>query len=111
MDGYRGILWHSGEAGSYPCTWKDGDVIGLACDLTLNDIEEPSFSIQVSVNGEFQHSGVAFSLPPNLEGLYPAVTSMAGSVRLRLGGRLQPFLYKPPAESYQPMATFARASI
>ena len=108
VDGYRGMLWHSGEAGEYQPAWKVGDVIGLACNLVKQDSEESSCFIQVSVNGRFEDDSIVFKLPSNLQGLYPAVTSMAGSVRIRLGGLLMPLLYKPPNEMFLPMATFAR---
>ena len=80
---------------AYDCTWKAGDVIGLACDL-----EE--MQIHVSVNGEFAApNGVVFKLAPDAvgDGLFAAFSGLKGKVRYNLGD----FTYDPPAKDFFPL--------
>ena len=99
VDGARQLKWHNGEE-IYPCTWKVGDVIGLACDLN-------TMQMYVSVNGSFAApNGVVFELDSDAagDGLFAAFTGVSGKVRYNLGEA--PFKHAPPAADYQAFAAF-----
>jgi hypothetical protein len=52
LDGERGLRWH-GETGQQALAgpkWKQGDVVGLALDLSTG-------ALHVSVNGEYPEGG------------------------------------------------------
>ena len=100
VDGTRQLKWHNGENETYCCTWKVGDVIGLACDLN-------TMQMNVSVNGSFAApNGVVFELDPDAagDGLFAALTGSNGKVRYNLGEA--PFKHAPPATDYQAFAAF-----
>jgi hypothetical protein len=93
VDGERFVLWHDGER-AWPLTrpWKQGDVIGLACDLERGQI-------LASVNGSWEAPcGVVFNLPQDLQGLHPAFTMASGKVRYNFGEA--PFRYEMPEEGF-----------
>ena len=80
VDGARQLKFHNGEE-PYECTWKQGDVIGLTCDLD-------AMRVHVSVNGSFAApNGVVFELAPEAvrDGLFAAITGYSGKVRCNLG--------------------------
>ena len=100
VDGARQRKWHNGEE-TYPCTWKLGDVIGLACDLN-------TMQMHVSVNGNFAApNGVVFELAPDAvrNGLFAVFSGMSGKVCYNFGEA--PFKHAPPAADYQAFAAFA----
>ena len=69
VDGVREVKFHEGKV-PYECTWKEGDVVGLACDLERGQV-------LVSVNGSFAPpNGLAFELPPAAvwRGLFAALS-------------------------------------
>jgi ankyrin repeat protein len=95
VDGQRCMLWHDG---SCPWTlleheqWKQGDIIGLACDLECG-------KILASVSGSWEAPcGVVFELPDDLTGLHPAFTSRGGKLRYNFGER--PFRYEMPGDGF-----------
>ena len=78
--------------------WREGDVVGLACDLRAG-------RMLASLNGDFgPPHGAAFALPAaGLEaGLCPALTAQSGLFRCSLGCR--PFRHAPPSPEYLSMA-------
>jgi len=94
VDGARQIKWNAGEQEAYGCQWKQGDVIGLACDLQ-------AMQMLVSVNGSFAPpNGRVFVLPPEvkLSGLFAAFSCGAGMVGYNLGEA--PFKFDPPTADY-----------
>ena len=89
---------------SYECSWKKGDVIGLACDLENNQIH-------VSVNGNFDTpNGVVFKLSSEdvNQGLFAAFTGVSGKVRYNLGQIS--FKHAPPSSEYKGFILFDAAS-
>mmetsp|Transcript_35535 Transcript_35535/g.86526 ORF Transcript_35535/g.86526 Transcript_35535/m.86526 type:complete len:306 (+) Transcript_35535:1464-2381(+) len=89
VDGTRGEMLYNGVH-AYDCQWKQGDVIGLACDLVSN-------KVHVSVNGDFSPpNGEVFSLgdrePTELFALCSGAT---GTFVFNLGEA--PFRHSPPA--------------
>jgi len=87
----------------YNCTWNQGDVVGLACDLQ-------NMKMLVSVNGSFAPpNGLVFDLDPNdvRDGLFAAFTCQGGSLRFNLGE--VPFKYDPPSVGYRAFIEFASA--
>jgi len=101
VDGENKCTRHKGKEGRYNCyQWKEGDVVGLACDLV-------AMRMHVSLNGRFGAShGVVFELAPEAvcDGLFAAFTGNLGKVRYNLGEA--PFLHPPPAADFQAYATF-----
>ena len=102
-DGENLCTWHKGATGEYKykCDkWKDGDVIGLACDLD-------KMQMHVSRNGSFAAPrGVVFQLAPDAvgDGLFAAFTGNTGKVRFNLGEA--DFRHAPPAADFQAFAAF-----
>jgi hypothetical protein len=85
---------------AYNCSWKKGDVIGLACDLEKNQI-------YVSVNGTFDEpNGLIFELSSDdvHEGLFAAFTGVSGKVRYNLGQT--PFKHAPPSSDFKGFISF-----
>ena len=100
VDGARQLKWHNGTT-AYACTWKEGDVVGLACDLERGQV-------LVSVNGSFAPpNGLVFELPPDAaapDGLFAALTGSSGSVRCNLGAA--PFQHAPPSADFAAFVHF-----
>ena len=103
VDGARQLKWHKGRKGTtaYACTWKEGDVVGLACDLERGQV-------LASVNGSFAPpNGLVFELPPDAaapDGLFAALTGQTGSVRCNLGAA--PFKHAPPSADFAAFVHF-----
>jgi len=90
---------HNGKE-PYECTWKQEDVIGLACDLD-------AMRVHVSVNGSFAApNGVVFELAPEAvrDGLFAAITGHAGKVRCNLGEAA--FKHAPPSADFTAFVHF-----
>ena len=99
VDGARQLKWHNGKE-RYECTWKQGDVIGLACDLD-------AMRVHVSVNGSFAApNGVVFGLAPEAvrDGLFAAITGSSGKVRCNLGEAA--FKHAPPSADFTAFVHF-----
>ena len=93
VDHYK-AKFNQGDREEYPCQWKKGDVIGLACDLQ-------AMQMLVSVNGSFvAPNGHVFDLAPDVvrSGLFAAFSCRNGTVGYNLGE--VPFKYDPPAADY-----------
>jgi len=100
VDGYE-AKFNQGDREEYLCQWKQGDVIGLACDLQ-------AMQMLVSVNGSFvAPNGHVFDLAPDavLSGLFAAFSCEQGTVGYNLGE--VPFKYDPPAADYCAFVKFA----
>ena len=97
FDGDRIMKWNS-DGQPFGKVWIAGDVLGLAIDLVGK-------SVSFSVNGDYREPcGVAFSniaIPAGW--IMPALTSHTGTYRVNFGDR--PFIYLPPDESYQSVAS------
>jgi len=81
--------------------WKQGDVIGLACDLQ-------AMQMLSSVNGSFAPpKGRIFDLAPDsvLSGLFATFSCGQGAFGYNLGEA--PFKYDPPAVDYCAFVKFA----
>jgi hypothetical protein len=101
IDGSLALKWHNKESISFGGLWREGDVVGLACDMRAG-----SGRILVSVNGDFAAPyGTAFDLPAiGLDkGLCPAVSARSGLLRCNLGGG-RSFRHAPPSQEYCAMA-------
>ena len=99
VDGARNRKWHNGNE-SYECTWKVGDVVGLACDLD-------AMQMLVSVNGSFEPpDGLIFDLSPDAvhQGLFPALSGSSGKVCCNLGE--VPFKHAPPSADFKAFVHF-----
>ena len=99
VDGARQLKWHNGKE-RYECTWKQGDVIGLACDLD-------AMRVHVSVNGSFAApNGVVFELAPEdvRDGLFAAITGSSGKLRCNLGEGA--FKHAPPSADFTAFVHF-----
>jgi len=93
---------HNGNAQPYACNWRAGDVVGLACDLSLDNTQ-----ILVSVNGSYSTpNGSIFKLDPATvhDGLFAAFSGASGKVRCNFGE--QPFKHAPPSAGFSPFADF-----
>ena len=109
IDGHRKLKCHNGIAGIWEGTWKEGDVIGLACDLTQEKMQ-----MQVSVNGSFAPPcGFVFNLAPKLvgSGLFAAFSGLSsdlgeskGEMQYNFGET--PFRYRAPSDDYKPFIQF-----
>jgi hypothetical protein len=101
VDGGRQIKLHNGRLKeTYEYTWKQGDVIGLACDLD-------AMRVLVSVNGSFAApNGVVFELAPEAvcDGLFAAITGFSGKVRCNLGEAA--FKHAPPSADFTAFVHF-----
>jgi hypothetical protein len=104
VDGDRAIKFHEGRKGSFGGRWREGDVVGLACDLRADG--GCGGRMLVSLNGDFAPPyGAAFDLPATglEDGLCPALTGSTGLFRCNLGAG-QPFRHPPPSPEYRAMA-------
>jgi hypothetical protein len=84
-DGHRHCFWRNGEAGHIELpllSWSRGDILTFECDFSRN-------VTSVSVNGQKMHEH-AFS--PQLNRLYPAITSRKQEVVVNFGSRPFRFL-------------------
>ena len=109
VDGDRVLRWHEGDKGPFGGRWREGDVVGLACDLRAG---VGGGRMLVSLNGDFAPPyGAAFDLPAaGLErGLCPALTARSGLFRCNLGGG-RPFRHAPPSPEYRAMAAAGDAA-
>ena len=100
VDGQNKCTKHNNEKGKYECTWKQGDVVGLACDLE-------SMHMFVSVNGSFAApNGVVYKFPQDAvcDGLFAAFSSGGGKVHYNLGQVA--FEYTPPSDDYKGFVDF-----
>ena len=79
VDGARKLKWHGGP-NEWDCGWRDGDVIGLACDLVEG-------KLHVSLNGDFSApNGCVFEIDvEECSGLFAALSANNGKVRYNLG--------------------------
>ena len=108
VDGDRILKWHQGSQGPLGGPWREGDVVGLACDLRGGGAAGGGRML-VSLNGDFAPPyGAAFDLPAEgLEGgLCPALSAMTGLFRCNLDGGPagRPFRHAPPSPEYCAMA-------
>ena len=102
IDGSSALKWHRKESTPFGGLWREGDVVGLACDMRSGGRR-----ILVSFNGDFAAPyGAAFDLPvEGLEkGLCPSVSARSGLLRCNLG-RGRSFRHAPPSQEYCAMAT------
>jgi hypothetical protein len=106
VDGKHKCTKHKGNSkyiasGKYKSKkWKNGDVIGLACDLD-------KMQMLVSLNGSFAAPhGVVFELAPDAvgDGLFAAFTGTYGKLRFNLSE--VDFRHAPPAADFQAFAAF-----
>jgi hypothetical protein len=92
---------HGAQQKEYKCDkWKNGDVIGLACDLD-------KMQMHVSVNRSIASlNGVVFDLAPDAvgDGLFAAFSGYRGKVRFNL--RESAFRHAPPAADFQAFVEF-----
>jgi hypothetical protein len=103
VDGQNQCAEHKGESKAYDCTWKTGDVVGLACDLD-------GMQVLVSVNGSFAPpNGLVFELAPHdvHGGLFAAFSGIKGELRYNLGQA--PFKYAAPSSDYVGFSQFSEA--
>ena len=79
VDGAKKLKWHGGR-NKWDCGWRDGDVIGLACDLVEG-------KLHVSLNGDFSApNGCVFEIDvEECSGLFAAFSASSGKVRYNLG--------------------------
>jgi hypothetical protein len=109
VDGDRVMKWHKENNCPFGGRWREGDVVGLACDLRA---DWSGGRMLVSLNGDFAPPyGAAFDLPAaGLEGgLCPALTASSGLFCCNLGG-LRPFRHAPPSPEYRAMAAAGDAA-
>ena len=80
VDGARKGKWHGEDKEEWDCGWRDGDVIGLACDLVEG-------KLHVSLNGDFSApNGCVFEIDvEECSGLFAALSADNGKVRYNLG--------------------------
>ena len=94
VNGLARVFMHKGEKQDYKCApWKEGDVIGIACDLV-------QMQMRVSLNGNFAApDGAVFELDPEAvgEGLFAAFSAHTGMVRFNLGAS---FKFAPPSDEF-----------
>lgn len=111
IDGHSRLRCHDGIAGVWEGSWKAGDVIGLACDLTGETMQ-----MLVSVNGSFASpSGLVFNLKPEQvgAGLFAAFSGLSahfpmssGEMQFNLGET--PFKYRAPSHDYKSFVNFSQ---
>jgi hypothetical protein len=102
VEGSSALKWHADEFSPFGGLWKDGDVVGLACDLRTG-----GGRIMVSLNGDFAPPyGAAFDLSvpaADLEGgLCPVLSAVSGVFYCNFGVGA-PFRYAPPSPEYSVM--------
>jgi hypothetical protein len=100
VDGVRGKKLNGDLSESWSVNWRQGDVIGIACDMCTRQMI-------VSLNGDYSHpNGVVFDLPQTAFVMYPALfTSVEGHLRANLGH--SPFKYAAPSQEYVAFASLA----
>jgi len=92
VEGKHKCIQHKKERGKYACQWKQGDVVGLACDLE-------SMQLHVSVGCFAAHNGVVFALDPDtVRDLFAALTGRQGKLRYNLGA--VSFTHAAPSADY-----------
>jgi len=108
VDGVSKKRLHKSEGGNedcvgdclYDCSWKKGDIIGLACDLKNNQVH-------VSVNGSFDEpNGLIFELSSDdvQVGLFAAFTGVSGKLCYNLGQTT--FKHAPPSSEFKAFVLF-----
>lgn len=99
VDGVRKLKWHPPEPEQWGSAWKEGDVIGLAADMSAD-----KRSLSCSVNGSYDAPNGVFyeNIKCADTGIYPALT--AGGFVLRYNFGASPFKFAPPAEDYVALA-------
>ena len=95
VNGMAQVAMHNGQKQDYQCApWKEGDVIGIACDLV-------QMQMRVSLNGNFAApDGAVFDLDSGAvgEGLFAAFSGQKGMVRCNLRGAS--FKFAPPSDGF-----------
>jgi hypothetical protein len=92
VDGVSVSKWGDGSSSAFGVKWREGDVLGLACDMVNK-------SVFFSVNGSFEPPlGVAFQ---NIaaDSIAPAFSATRGFKVVANFGQL-PLKYAPPDETY-----------
>ncbi len=93
-DGQRFAFWINGEAGRQDLprfSWARGDVLTFQCDFSRN-------LTSIMINGQMMHN---HTFSPELDQLYPAITSRDDEIKVNFGARPFQFLRTPsiPAPS------------
>lgn len=103
VDGVRHKKWN-GSNSPWNVSWRQGDVIGIACNMRLRQMI-------VSLNGDYTPpNGIVFELPQTAHVVYPALfTSAEGHLRANVGH--EPFKYAFPDQEYMPFASLAQADV
>ena len=91
-DGVRQRRWHNGRGQQWNTVWAEGDVIGVAADLTNGEL-------LFARNGEW---GSVFSGVRPAGGIYPAFTIRGTNYTANFGAA--PFRFPPPDGAYAPVA-------
>jgi hypothetical protein len=92
FDGVRVSKWGDGSSSAFGVEWKEGDVLGLACDMVNK-------TVSFSVNGSFEPPlGIAFEKIV-ADSIAPAFTAERGFKVVANFGHLS-FKHAPPDESY-----------
>ncbi len=94
VDGLQNTKWHHGVSSRFSGVWKDGDIIGLGCDLQNG-------KFYVSVNGSLDKpSGIIFDnlFQDSASRFFPAFSGCSGTIGFNFGSRK--FKHKPPTEDF-----------
>jgi hypothetical protein len=95
FDGVRVCKLGDGSSSDFGVEWKEGDVLGLACDMV-------SKTVSFSVNGSFEPPlGVAFD-NITADWIAPTFSASRGTKAVANFGHL-PFKHAPPDETYVPV--------
>jgi ankyrin repeat protein len=96
VDGVRCLKWNASKS-SWNVSWRQGDVIGIACNMCTRQMI-------VSRNGDYSFpNGAVFDLSPAASVLYPALsTNVDGHLRANLGPF---FTHLPPSKEYVSFAS------
>jgi ankyrin repeat protein len=92
FDGVRVSKWGDGSSSAFGVKWREGDVLGLACDMVNK-------SVSFSVNGSFEPPlGLSFE---NIaaDSIAPAFSANSGFKVVANFGQL-PLKHAPPDETY-----------
>ena len=92
FDGVRVLKWGDGSDSAFGVKWREGDVLGLACDMVNK-------TVSFSVNGSFELPlGLAFQ---NIaaDSIAPAFSAWKGFKVVANFGQL-PLKHAPPDETY-----------
>ena len=101
VDGVRGNKWNVGNCKEpWAVTWRQGDVIGIACNMRTRQMI-------VSLNGDYSPpNGIVFNLPHTERVVYPALfASTEGHLRANLGHA--PFKHSYPNQDYAAFASLS----